>query len=65
MTTTAPASDASASAETSAVRDWLRANAHPVTGTDADYRGTDLEPLTDRLAAATVVGLGESMRSTC
>ncbi|MEV6428990.1 erythromycin esterase family protein [Nocardia sp. NPDC051463] len=62
MTTTAPASPVGASDETAAVRDWLRANARPVTGSDADYGGTDLEPLVDRLAAATVVGLGESTR---
>ncbi|MFI6870320.1 erythromycin esterase family protein [Nocardia sp. NPDC050406] len=40
-----------------AVRDWLRTNAHPLTPTDADPG-----PLTDSLAAATVVGLGESTR---
>jgi erythromycin esterase len=44
------------------LHDWLRANAHPVTDTDPGFTGPDLEPLTDRLAAATVVGLGESTR---
>lgn len=45
-----------------AVLDWLRGAAHPVRATEPDATGTDLEPLTDRLAPAKVVGLGESTR---
>ncbi|QBS41975.1 erythromycin esterase family protein [Nocardia sp. CS682] len=44
------------------VREWLRANAHPVIDTDSAYTGPDLDPLIDRLGVATVVGLGESTR---
>ena len=44
------------------VHRWLRDNARPVHGTDAADTGTDLRTLTDHLAAATVVGLGESTR---
>ncbi|WP_405178713.1 erythromycin esterase family protein [Nocardia sp. NBC_01377] len=52
----------SAPETTAAVRHWLRANASAITATEADHTGPDLDPLIDRLAAATVVGLGESTR---
>ncbi|GAA5102511.1 erythromycin esterase family protein [Nocardia iowensis] len=44
------------------VREWLSANAQPIADTDPGYTGADLDPLIDRLGAATVVGLGESTR---
>ncbi|QLY30337.1 erythromycin esterase family protein [Nocardia huaxiensis] len=44
------------------VLEWLRAAAHPVTGTRSDDTGADLEWLTGGLGDATVVGLGESTR---
>jgi erythromycin esterase len=64
MSTTAdaPTCTDDATGTAAAVREWLRANARPVSDTDADYIGADLDPLIDRLAAATVVGLGESTR---
>lgn len=57
MTTTSTPTDTA-----DAVRRWLRDNARPVHGTDAADTGPDLRTLTDHLAAATVVGLGESTR---
>ncbi|WP_051163200.1 erythromycin esterase family protein [Nocardia brevicatena] len=51
-----------ATADDAAVRAWLRTAAHPLTGTDAEHTDTDLEPLIERLAGATVIGLGESTR---
>lgn len=45
-----------------AVHQWLRTAAHLVLATDPDHSGTDLEALIERLAAATVVGIGESTR---
>ncbi|MBF6350318.1 MULTISPECIES: erythromycin esterase family protein [Nocardia] len=45
-----------------AVHRWLRDNAQPVSSTDAADTGPDLRTLTDHLATATVVGLGESTR---
>jgi erythromycin esterase len=47
---------------TEAVHEWLRGAARPILGTDATDTGSDLRKLTDRLAAATVVGIGESTR---
>jgi hypothetical protein len=47
---------------TEAVYEWLRGAAQPILGTDAADTGSDLRKLTDRLAAATVVGIGESTR---
>ncbi|MGW4069433.1 erythromycin esterase family protein [Nocardia grenadensis] len=47
---------------TEAVREWLRGAAQPIHGTDAADTGSDLRKLTDRLAAATVAGIGESTR---
>ncbi|WP_433728789.1 erythromycin esterase family protein [Nocardia sp. CA-129566] len=44
------------------LRIWLRANARPISDTEANGTGRDLVPLTDRLGSATVVGLGESTR---
>lgn len=44
------------------VLDWLRDTAHPVNETAGDATGSDLVSLTDRIAPATVVGLGESTR---
>ncbi|MFI1463784.1 erythromycin esterase family protein [Nocardia carnea] len=57
MTTTSTSTDTAG-----AVHRWLRDNARPVHGTDAADTGPDLRTLTDHLAAATVVGLGESTR---
>ncbi|WP_280436193.1 erythromycin esterase family protein [Nocardia carnea] len=57
MTTTSTSTDTA-----DAVHQWLRDNARPVHGTDAADTGPDLRTLTDHLAAATVVGLGESTR---
>ncbi|WP_280507514.1 erythromycin esterase family protein [Nocardia flavorosea] len=57
MTTTSTSTDTA-----DAVHRWLRDNARPVHGTDAADTGPDLRTLTDHLAAATVVGLGESTR---
>ncbi|MET8798205.1 erythromycin esterase family protein [Nocardia sp. NPDC004568] len=45
-----------------AVHEWLRGAAQPILGTDPADTGSDLRRLTDRLAAATVIGLGESTR---
>lgn len=59
MNTTAASSS---TGESTAVSEWLRSSAQPITTTDADFAGTDLAPLIDQLAAATVVGLGESTR---
>lgn len=56
MTSTAPSSS------TDAVSEWLRGAARPVHGTGPAATGPDLRPLTDRLAPARVVGLGESTR---
>ncbi|WP_327149182.1 erythromycin esterase family protein [Nocardia sp. NBC_01329] len=44
------------------VHEWLRSAAQPILGTDSTDTGPDLRKLTDRLATATVVGLGESTR---
>lgn len=52
----------STSTPSTAVHEWLRAAARPVLGTEPGDTGSDLVPLTDRLAAATVAGLGESTR---
>ncbi|MFX0574149.1 erythromycin esterase family protein [Nocardia nepalensis] len=60
MGTTAATSESVTAA--SALRAWLRANARPISDTDADSTGAELAPLTDRLGSATVVGLGESTR---
>ncbi|MFI9506919.1 erythromycin esterase family protein [Nocardia sp. NPDC052566] len=62
MTTTSAPSFTSESTDAAELREWLRANAHPVIDTASDATGTDLTPLTDRLASATVIGLGESTR---
>ncbi|MEU4315455.1 erythromycin esterase family protein [Nocardia sp. NPDC024068] len=56
MTSTAPSSS------TDAVSEWLRGAARPIHGTGPAGTGSDLRPLTDRLATARVVGLGESTR---
>ncbi|MFC9435577.1 erythromycin esterase family protein [Nocardia sp. NPDC057030] len=48
--------------EIATVRAWLSANARPIIDTDPGHTGPDLDPLIDRLATATVVGLGESTR---
>lgn len=45
-----------------AVHEWLRSAAQPIFGTDAADTGPELRKLTDRLATATVVGIGESTR---
>lgn len=45
-----------------AVHRWLRTAAQPIHGTDPADTGPDLRTLTDHLATATVVGLGESTR---
>ncbi|WP_039802901.1 erythromycin esterase family protein [Nocardia araoensis] len=44
------------------VRAWLRDNAVAIESSDPDSPGTELDALIARLAAATVVGLGESTR---
>ncbi|WP_227997553.1 erythromycin esterase family protein [Nocardia australiensis] len=62
-TSAAASSNINESADASGqLRDWLRANARPVTETDADFAGPDLTPLTDRLGVAKIVGFGESTR---
>ncbi|RDI55377.1 erythromycin esterase family protein [Nocardia mexicana] len=44
------------------LHDWLRTHARPVTDTRQNHLGDDLTPLTDSIATAKVVGLGESTR---
>ncbi|MGW4714554.1 erythromycin esterase family protein [Nocardia sp. NPDC004260] len=44
------------------IRAWLRDNAIAIDSTDPDSPGAELDGLIARLAAATVVGLGESTR---
>ncbi|WP_433196547.1 erythromycin esterase family protein [Nocardia sp. CA-107356] len=60
MGTTAATSESVSAAST--LRRWLRANARPISDTEANSTGPDLAPLTARLGSATVVGLGESTR---
>ncbi|MGH8793484.1 MAG: erythromycin esterase family protein [Stackebrandtia sp.] len=49
---------------TATAEQWIDANAHPLTGLDADAPLTDLEPLIEAVGDAVVVGLGETTRAS-